>query len=157
LLNKMHIIKNYKVTFFKVARFVKSYQRSIKDFSKSVWTILLQLFFAFFTYFATYTLAYLIYLAFLPLNPAPVIVSWADVLCCAVLCDLCAGIIPLPGGTGMAEISFDNLFKRLFSLTVFPWALMIWRTFTYFIYIVIGGVSMSFSFLKFNKKNNNKK
>lgn len=152
LLNKMHIIKNYKVKFFQVARFVKSYQRSIKDFSKSAWTIFSQLFFAFFTYFATYSIAYFIYLAFLPLNPTPVLVSWADVFCCAVLCDLVSGIIPLPGGTGMAEISFDNLFKRLFSITVFPWALMIWRTLTYFVFIIVGGIAMSFSFIKSSRK-----
>lgn len=152
LLNKMHIIKNYKTTFFKVAKFVKNYQRSMKDFSKSAWTIFVQIFLAFLSYVAIYSIVYFIYLAFLPLNSSPVIVSWFDIFCCAVLCDLCSGIMPLPGGTGLAEISFDSLFKRLFSITVFPWALLIWRILTYFAFILIGGLKVIFSFFKSLKK-----
>lgn len=161
LLNKMHIIKNYKTTFFKVARFVKSYQRSMKDFSKSAWTIIVQLVLAVLSYLSIYSIAYFIYLAFLPLNPTPVMVSWADLFCCAVFCDLCASIMPLPGGTGLAEISFDSIFKHLFTLSVFPWALLIWRFLTYFAFVVMGGTkvvcSHIISLCKNKKHNKNEK
>ncbi len=154
LLNKMHIIKNYKTTFFKVSRFVKSYQRSMKDFSKSAWTIIVQLVLATLSYVAIYSIAYFIYLAFLPLNSNPQPVSFASIFCFAVLCDLCSGIMPLPGGTGLAEISFDSLFKNLFSQkNVFPWALLIWRVLTYFAFVVIGGVRIVVSFFRNNKQN----
>ena len=64
-----------------------------------------------------------------------------------ILCELCTSIMPLPGGTGMAEISFDALLKNWFSVTLFPWALLIWRILTYFVYIIGGILKMIISFL----------
>lgn len=145
-LNKMHIVKNYKVTFFKVAKFVKNYQRSMKDFSKSFWTIFIQLMLAFASYLAIYSFAYFIYLAFLPLGGTGG-VSWADLFCSAVFCDLCAGIMPLPSGTGLAEISFDRVFKDLFSITVFPWAMLIWRFLMSYSFIAMGGIKVICSYI----------
>lgn len=151
LLNKMHLIKNYKTTFFKVSRFVKNYQRSMKDFSKSAWTIIIQLVLAVLSFVSIYSIVYFIYLAFLPLNLGSQPVSFTNIFCFAVLCDLVSGIMPLPGGTGLAEISFDSLFKSLFTATVLPWALLIWRILTYFAFIIIGGVRSVISFCKNNK------
>ena len=149
LLNKMHIIKNYKKTFFKVARFVRNYQKSMKAYSKSVFTIIFQLALSVVSYVLIYSITYFIYLAFLPLNSSIIEeVSLLNVVACSVICDLCACIMPLPGGSGLAEISFDNLFKRLFNLKIFPWALLIWRILTFFIFILVGAVQIVCSFIK---------
>lgn len=148
LLSKMHIIKNYKTTFFKVAKFVKNYQRSMKDFSKSAWVIICQLLMALVSYCAIYLITYFIYLAFLPLNGANINVGWFDIFCGAVLCDLCSGIMPLPGGSGLAEISFDNLMAKWFAKPIFPWAMLIWRILTFFAFILIGGLKVVFSSIK---------
>ena len=145
----MHIIKNYKKTFFKVARFVRNYQKSMKAYSKSVFTIIFQLALSVVSYVLIYSITYFIYLAFLPLNSSIIEeVSLLNVVACSVICDLCACIMPLPGGSGLAEISFDNLFKRLFNLKIFPWALLIWRILTFFIFILVGAVQIVCSFIK---------
>ena len=152
LLNKLHLIKDYKKTFFKVNRFVLNYQKSMKAISKNVWNFLIQLFLTFCMYACYYLIIYFIYLAFLPLMSSSFTLSYTDIICCMSICDLCAGIMPLPAGTGLAEISFDNLFKSWFSITVFPWAMLIWRTLTCFIYLFVGVIQTICSFAKKNRE-----
>lgn len=139
LANKMHIIKNYKVTFFKVSRFVKNYQKSMKQFTKSKFTIFSQIFLSLLTYVSCYAIVYFIYLAFLPVGDIAN-VSFLTIFACMMLCDLCAGMIPLPGGTVGAELSFDVLFHKWFVPNLFTWAMLTWRILTYFSFIVIGAI-----------------
>lgn len=149
LLNKLHFIKDYKKTFFKVNRFVLKYQRSMKELSKNMPTFILQLVLAFCMYACYYLIIYFIYLAFLPLMPVGSQVwSYLDIVCCITICDLCASIMPLPGGTGLAEISFDALFRSWFPITVLPWAMLIWRTLSCFIYLFVGVIQVICSFIK---------
>lgn len=148
LLNKLHLIKDYKKTFFKVNRFVINYQKSMKAISKNAFTFIIQLFLTFCMYACYYLIIYFIYLAFLPLMAGSIQLSYTDIICCISICDLCAGIMPLPGGTGLAEISFDNLFRNWFSITVFPWAMLIWRTLSCFIYLLVGVIQTICSFIK---------
>lgn len=147
LLNKLKIIKNYKKTFFKVSRFVKNYQKVFISYAKSIWTVISQVVLAIITYIATYLIVYFIYLAFLPESGSLSTLSYFHIFCSMILCELCTSIMPLPGGTGMAEISFDALLKNWFSVTLFPWALLIWRILTYFVYIIGGILKMIISFL----------
>ncbi|MBE5745744.1 MAG: flippase-like domain-containing protein [Clostridiales bacterium] len=159
-LNKIRIVKNYKVTFFKVCKFVKNYQKSMKSFAKSKLTIFIQIILSILTYVSFYAIVYFIYLAFLPVSQAAQ-VSYLTIFSCMILCDLTASIMPLPGGSGLAEISFDALFKNWFASNVFTWAMLIWRSLTYFIYIFIGGVQIFSSYIKSliikRKQNINKK
>lgn len=165
LLNKLRIVKNYKVTFFKVCKFVKSYQKSLKQFTKSKLTSFIQIVLALITYIFQYAIVYFIYLAFLPAGGTPG-VNFMTIFACMMICDLCASIFPLPGGTVGAELSFDSLFNSWFAPSVFTWAMLIWRILTYFSYIIIGGVLIACSYIKsliirknneFKEKRQNKK
>lgn len=148
LLSKLHIVKNYKVTFFKVYRFVKNYQRIIKSYSKSALTVFLQILLSILSITSLYAIVYFIYLAFLPLSDSAIVLSFGHIFCCMTICDLCSGIMPLPGGTGLAEISFDTLLKSWFAPIVFPWALLIWKVLTYFSFVLVGFVQNVFVNLK---------
>ena len=156
LLNKLHFIKDYKKTFFKVNRFVLKYQKSMKELSKNMLTFILQLILTFCMYVCYYLIIYFIYLAFLPLMPAgSQIWSYLDIVCCITICDLCASIMPLPGGTGLAEISFDALFRNWFPIAVLPWAMLMWRTLSCYIYLFVGFIQVVCSFInkiKINRK-----
>lgn len=160
LLNKLHFIKDYKKTFFKVNRFVLNYQKSMKALSKNFFFTLLEVFLTFCRFACHYLTIYFIYLAFLPLMPAGSQVwSYTDIVCCISICDLCSSIMPLPGGTGLAEISFDALFRSWFPITVLPWAMLIWRTLSCFIYLFVGVIQVICSFInkiKINRKLNKK-
>lgn len=147
LLNKLHIIKNYKVTFFKVSRFVKNYQKSMKNFTKSKFTIFVQILLSILTYVSFYAIVYFIYLAFAP-ESGLMGVSFITIFSCMTLCDLCAGVMPLPGGSGAAEISFDALFRQWFAPGLLTWAMLIWRILTFFIFVIIGGIQIFCSYIK---------
>ena len=60
---------------------------------------------------------------------------------------------PIPGGSGMAEVSFAALFSKLFTDGTTFWALILWRVFTYYLFIVIGFIFTLFdSFTKRREK-----
>ena len=67
--------------------------------------------------------------------------------------DLSASFFPLPGGTGASELSFSVLFAQLFGIggNLF-WAMLIWRFFTYYIYIIQGIGVMIYDSAHGNKK-----
>jgi len=160
ILHKLHIVKNYKVTFFKVNRFVVNYQKTMKALSKNVLMFIIQIILTLLMYAAYFSIVYFIYLAFAPLLSSGATIKYYDIVCCLMLCDLCSSIMPLPGGTGLAEISFDALFKGWFSPAIFPWALLIYRTLTCFIYMFIGVIQLISSFIKstiVNRKNKKNK
>lgn len=147
--NKLRIVKNYKVTFFKVSRFVKSYQKSVKSFAKSKRTLIIQFLLAILTYIAFYSIVYFIYLAFIPNGTFGLI----TLICCMAFCELCSGIMPLPGGSGAAEFSFGALMSTMFvsNPAALPFAMLSWRILTYFIFIIVGGIQIFCSFIK-NKR-----
>ena len=52
--------------------------------------------------------------------------------------------IPLPGGSGAQEISFNALLGTLFPDGTLFWGVLLWRVLTYYMYLVLGmGVVIS--------------
>lgn len=146
LLSKLKIVKNYKATFFKVSRFVKNYQKAVKSVSKNVWIVISQILLSLLNLFAIYAIVYFIYLAFIPNGRISIFYIFA----CMNLCELCGGIMPLPGGSGAAEISFDALFGKLFVSNpgALPFAMLSWRILTYFFFVGYGGIQVISSSIK---------
>lgn len=136
ILNKMHIVKNYHTTLKKVLRFVESYQYSMKAFVKSPITISLVTLCTLGAILSNGMIAYFIYRAFVEVP----LVSWYDVLCKCLICDLAICIIPLPGGSGVSELSFNSLLGSLFGEGTLFWGILIWRIFTYYLHIALGGI-----------------
>lgn len=136
ILHKLHLIKNYHTTQRKVLRFVKSYQYSIKAFTKSPITIILVGLCTLGAILSNGMIAYFIYRSFIEVP----IVAWYDVFCKCIICDLAICIIPLPGGSGVSELSFNSLLGSLFTEGALFWGILIWRIFTYYLHILLGGV-----------------
>lgn len=134
LLHKMHIVKNYNVTLIKSLRFIKQYQKSFKYLIKKPWLIIGEYLLSILELVALAIIAYLVYLAFNPNGGVSVI----TILALSFLCSFATSYIPIPGGSGMAEISFAGLFSTLFTEGTVFWALIIWRIFTYYLLILIG-------------------
>ena len=55
----------------------------------------------------------------------------------SALIELSSSFIPLPGGSGMSEISFSVIFSQFLDGQTF-WALLLWRFSTYYIYLLQG-------------------
>ena len=136
LLHKLRIIKNYRVTLFKVLRFVKSYQYSIKRFAKEPLLIISEILITTLGIISNAIIAFFIYLAF----AETVEVSWWNIVCKACICELTSCFIPLPGGSGAQELSFNALIGYLFPEGSFFWAVLIWRILTYYIHLLQGGL-----------------
>lgn len=148
LLYKMHIIKNYQNSFRKVVRFVSNYQRSMRYFTSHFKTLVLQLILAIANILCSSLTVFFLYLAF---QPNPTLAYW-DIFLKMTMCDLATVVMPLPGGAMAAEYSFGALFQSWLPGDVFVWALLFWRTLTYYFYIVQGLLILLYDSIIGNKK-----
>ena len=148
LLNKMHLIKDYKKTFKKVFKFVREYQKSfkllIKHFGQVVYHVILNGI----TIILNSSLAYFVYLAF-NIDGG---FSFVEILTNVIICELAVGLVPLPGAAGAAEISFAAVFAKYFTSQTLVWGMLFWRIFTYFGYIIQGVIILIYDYAYGNKK-----
>ena len=136
LLHKMHIIKDYKKALIKVLKFVKQYQYCMKTFAKSPFTIFSVLISSIGSLISNALIAYFIYISF-ESNP---VVCWWDIVCKCFICELAVCFVPLPGGSGATELSFNALLGSLFTKGTLFWGILIWRFLTYYLYIIQGAI-----------------
>ena len=150
LLHKMKIVKNYDQQFKKVQKTVGDFQSTMKHYAtKDPLTFVSSLIINFAYYLVRYCLPFLIYASFYGFNFA----VFGEIFVYCVMVDLSASFFPLPGGTGASELSFTVLFGKLFGVggNLF-WAMLIWRIFTYYIYILQGIGVMIYDSVCGNKK-----
>lgn len=151
LLHKMHIIKDYTALFRKVMRFVSEYQKTFRYFMSNFFVMIPMLL----TSFLNTVVKFMI--------PACVVCmfnnghfDWATYSAVFIWCTLIDAVlsyIPWPGAAGVAEISYVTMFAY-FSLTTgtVVWAMLIYRIFQYYIYLIQGLLVLAYDFLFGNKK-----
>lgn len=148
VLAKMKLVKNYEKTYFKTMRALLEYQHSIKFYLKSFWVSLC----AFSTSAIMIILKALIpYLVYVMLSDK-VEVGFAVIFCKYIICELATMYIPLPGGTGMAELSFTAVFSALFDDGLLFWAMLIYRIASYYIYLIQGFFVQIYDIIIGNKR-----
>ncbi|MEG1499758.1 MAG: flippase-like domain-containing protein, partial [Clostridia bacterium] len=147
---KMHLVKNYDKVYNSVMKTVDDFQSTMKFYAKSPKTFIKSFLYAFSSMILNYTLPFLIYCTFAGFNPS----LWSDIFVKCVMIDLASGFIPLPGGTGMAELSFTALFASLFTEGRLFWALILWRILTYYGYIISGLLVMFYDYVIGNRRYN---
>lgn len=153
LLSKLKIIKNRKLVYFKIMRPALSFQHKMKEFFKSKKLALFTLLFSLVIYLIQSSIPACIYFIFKPF-------SWIDLwrlLSIAVVIQLSFGVNPLPGGSGVAELSFYAVFGFLLDGGLVFWALIIWRILTYYIYLLIGFSIVVYDYAYGNRKMKKKK
>lgn len=149
LLVKMHILKNFEKHYAKVMGFVEDYQNIMKEYSKSKWDILFQIVLHSMRFVLLFSIPYFIYLAF-PFQGGK-IGNYGDFFIYTALIDMASSFIPLPGGTGMNEITFAALFKDYLGGYTF-WALLLWRFCSYYFYLLQGLGIISYDTIYGNRK-----
>lgn len=135
LLQKMHIVKNYEKQYDKVMNTVSGFQNTMALYTKNIFNFIGLVFQQILQFIFQYTIPYLI---FLMLGGTPDATVWISMLMLNILVDLASSFIPLPGGSGMSEVSFTIVFTELFPNGTVFWGLLIWRFMTYYIYIFQG-------------------
>ncbi len=148
LLKKMHIIKNYEKQYERVMDTVSGYQTTMQMYAKNIWSFLYAIFISILIFVLTYTMPYVIYIMFGGTNYS----LWANMLVFGVIVELASSIIPIPGGSGMNEISFSVYFADIFPAGTVFWGLLFWRFMTYYIYILQGLFITIYDYFIGNKK-----
>lgn len=134
LLTKLRIVKNPRAVYFKFMRPTLVFQRKMQKFFASKGITLIFLILSILEYIIEYSVLFFIYSAF---NGFDVNIYF-QLLSISVIIELACHSIPLPGGSGLAELSFSTIFASLFDSGVLFWALIIWRLITYYSYLFSG-------------------
>ena len=139
---KLHIVKDYRKSYNKIMNQVLEYQSSIQYLRKNKGTLFACIFFGLIEALAYFSIPFTVVMAFTS-NPVLSLSSGFVMLnICIVkfmICQMASVVIPLPGGTGMMEISFAILFGGSSMLGgYFAFGLLAWRFLTYYLTIVQG-------------------
>lgn len=148
LLERIKLLKNYDKQYNKVMKTIDDYQESIKTFLKNLPLFLFLLVLSIIIVIINYSIPFFIYSALVGFNLS----AYLDVMVIAIMIEIAAGMIPLPGGTGMNEISFTALFASFFNNGTLFWALLAWRIMNYYSYIIQGMLIVFYDYLIGNKK-----
>ena len=134
LLTKLKIVKNPTALYLKIMRPTLIFQRKMQKFFSSKGITLSFLALSLLEYVIEYSVLFFVYSAFNGFD----INMYLQLLSISVIIELACHSIPLPGGSGLAELSFSTIFASLFSSGVLFWALIIWRVITYYSYLFSG-------------------
>ena len=131
VLAKLRLVKNREAKLKRVEKEAASYAASVRMFLKNKWLSVRVLCLAVLHNFLIVTIPYFVLKAF-----------GGDMdffRCCATTIAVKAAVyfVPTPGNSGAAEGTFYAVFSSLSTGYVF-WAMLVWRFFTYYFYIMAG-------------------
>lgn len=149
-LQKIHFVKNYEKQYERVMKVVVNYQNTMTTYAKNKFFFIYNLFLSILVFVFMYSMPFVIYLMLGGTNYSFNV--WIDMLVFSVIIDLASSIIPIPGGSGMSEISFTVIFANIFPNGTVFWALLFWRFMTYYIYIIQGLCIVIYDYFIGNKK-----
>ncbi len=132
---KLHLVKNYRETLKKTLNQVAEYKTSMQYLKKNKKLCFKMVLYATLECLTYASMLYFVVMAF----SGSADYSMAFLFFCIVkyyICAMASSFIPLPGGTGMMEISFIFLFMDLNNAIVF--ALLAWRFLTYYSILIHG-------------------
>lgn len=153
VLHKLKLVKDYNISFNKCMRVILEYQKSMKFYAKSVWIILISFVSSGLIVVLKAIIPLMIYCVFNAQVSGDVVL---EIFSKFIIIELATKYIPLPGGTGVAEVSFSALFATLFGDGTLFWALLLYRIFNYFIYLLQGLIVVIYDFAYGNRKNRRK-
>lgn len=148
-LQKIKIIKNYEKVYQKVSKIVEDYQVILSSYMKNPKDFFVMFSISFIRSIFNYSLPFVIYCCFFPGASFDLYFRF---FVCGVLIDLASSFFPLPGGTGMNELTFGALFGTFFSGGRLFWAIIFWRLATYYVFIITGIIILSYDVSYGNRK-----
>ena len=149
-LQKIKIIKDYEKRYNQVIKVVTDFQVTIKNYAKRIWSFLLQMTISLTVLVINYSFPFLVYSCLIGYFDFSM---YFTLLLLSILIDMAASFVPLPGGTGVNELSFTALFAMVFSSNVMlTWALLLWRFMTYYAYLLQGLFVLVYDNVIGNKK-----
>lgn len=134
---KLKIIKDYRTTHKKVMNQVAEYKFSISYLWRHKKILLNLILYSVLECLSYASLAFFVAMAFAENLEMSTVKFMFICLAMYYLCAMASCYIPLPGGTGLMEVSFVLLFGLTLGNNV-VWALICWRFLTYYFIIIHG-------------------
>jgi uncharacterized protein (TIRG00374 family) len=137
---KFKIVKDFDKTVNKWEEKLAEFNDCAKLFKKKKWLFIKCFVFNLFALFLFYLVPFFIFKSFdtsIDISVFEVIVSSAFIL-------IIGNFVPIPGGSGGIEYGFLQFFGSFLSSSVVSSALIVWRFVTYYLGIIIGGISLGF-------------
>lgn len=144
-LAKIKIVKNRDVAVKKVEEEVSEYAKDVKLLTKKplvsggvlLMSLLSNILISFVPYFV--------------LKAFGGDIDFGECFILTIMVESAVYFAPTPGNSGVAEGTFYIVFSRLSTGYVF-WAMMIWRLFSYYIYIMVGPMIYLYIYLKIRRR-----
>lgn len=133
LLAKIRIVKNKEEIIKKVEDEVEDYTKNVKLIAKTPKVIVGVLIMSLFSNILISLVPFFVLIAF------GGNIDFSECFILSVAIQSAVYYAPTPGNSGVAEGTFYVVFSRLSSGYVF-WAMMLWRVFSYYIYIIVGPI-----------------
>lgn len=145
----LHLTKDAETFKHKTTDSIVEYAECIRYFvKKSKARMLLGLLLSLLSFVALYSMPYFVIKMSGTAN-----VGWWNIFCLTVICYTTVTMLPTPGNSGGAEVSFRSIFASYIAGGTLFWAIMSWRFFCYYLSILVGLVLIiSQSAYKFTKK-----
>lgn len=142
-LAKIRIVKRKYTVTKKYVKEMGEYRRSLKEILKRWWIVIPLLGIALVTAVINFSLPF--FTATALANTSPTWDLWAQMFCGGLLAYYSASLLPTPGNSGGIELTSGLVFASVLNNVaggaagaVSAWIILIWRFFTYYVYIIAG-------------------
>lgn len=153
---KLGIVKNYRLTLKKVLDQVAEYKVSFKYMWKNKKMLVKMLVLCVFECLSYAIMPYFVTKAFASSIEFNELLFFVICISQYYICSMASCFLPLPGGTGLMEISFIFLFGLIVGDNI-VWALLAWRILSYYMILVHGFTHELFHIIKNIVKNKKKR
>ena len=137
LLSRMHIVKHKYAATKKCVNGLLEYSGAMKLFAKKFLQCLPLLVLCVLETLINYAIPFFVVLAVSEVEPT--FELFMQILCLSTLTRYTALLIPTPGNTGAMEATGSLIFATVSGIQpMLGWVVLVWRFFTYYIYIVSG-------------------
>ncbi len=148
LLAKIHLVKNPEAAYASVREVMDTYHVALRDLMKHPGQIVLQFLLGALSLLALMATSVFVYYALGQRGTTP-----SQLLTLAYLLFVSASYTPLPGASGAQEGGFLLYYQGIYSGGTIGLALLIWRFFTYYLFLFVGsGIVLLERFLSRKRK-----
>ena len=137
---KAKLVKNKEKVIIKWEEKLSEFHESAKLFKNRKLLFLKCFFFHLAALFIFYVIPFFIFLSL----DSTLNISIPEVITSSAFVVLIGNFVPIPGGSGGVEYGFLRFFSSFVSSSVLLSALIVWRFITYYLGMIVGGISLGF-------------
>lgn len=150
LLYKMKIVKNYDKQYEKITKYISDFQDVMQQYAKNPKDFVVLTLTSLIRMIIYYSIPFFIISFF---NGGIEGDMFMNIFVMCNLVDMASSFFPLPGGTGMNELSFQSAFATIVGQgDILVWVLLGWRFFSYYVYLLMGIIILSYDVSYGNRK-----